>query len=81
MEPTPELLSQMRRERIERARRMSPADKLAAGLQLYSLAIECMRAGVLLQNPGADETQIRTVIRRRLQNMRRKDEGLFDGAA
>ena len=77
MDPTPENLAKLHRERIERARRMTPGQKITAGPRLFSLAIECMRAGIRLQNPQADESQIREIIRRRLEKKRRREEIAF----
>jgi hypothetical protein len=74
MEPTPDNLAKLRRERIERARKMSPEQKITAGPRLFSVAIECMRAGIRLQNPHANESQIRQIIRQRLQKKRRREE-------
>jgi hypothetical protein len=78
MDPTPENLAALRRERIERARRMSPEQKLLAGPRLFSVAIECMRAGIHLTHPDADETQIRAIIRQRLEKKRRREEIAID---
>lgn len=74
MDPTPENLAKLRRERIERARKMTPEQKITAGPRLFAVAIECMRAGIRLQNPHADESQIREMIRQRLQKKRRREE-------
>jgi Rv0078B-related antitoxin len=79
MEPTPENLARLRRERILRARRMTPEQKLTAGPQLFSLAVECMRTGVRLQHPHADDNQVRTLVRERLTRQRLKDERPFYG--
>lgn len=38
MEPTKELIDELRRESIERARRTKPADKLMQGPKLFDLA-------------------------------------------
>jgi hypothetical protein len=78
MDPTPENLAALRRERIERARRMSPEQKLLAGPRLFSVAIECMRAGIRLTHPDGDETQIRAIIRQRLEKKRRREEIAID---
>ncbi len=77
MDPTPENLAELRRERIERAQKMSPEQKLTAGPRLFSLAIESMRAGIRLQNPGADEAEVRAIIRERLEKKRRREEISF----
>ena len=77
MDPTPENLAQLRRERVERAKKMTPAQKITAGPRLFSLALECMRAGIRLQQPEADESQIQAIIHQRLQKKRRREEVSF----
>jgi hypothetical protein len=81
MEPTPENLAQLHRERMERARRMSPEKKLTAGPELFALAVECMRAGIRMDHPEADERQIRDMVRERLARQRRKEERLLYGTS
>jgi hypothetical protein len=77
MDPTPENLAQLHRERIERAKKMSPEQKITAGPKLFALALEAMRAGIRLQNPNADEFQIRAIIKQRLQKKRKREEITF----
>ncbi len=77
MDPTPENLAKLRLERIERVRKMSPSQKLTAGPQLFTVAIECMRAGIRLQDPSADENKIREIIHQRLEKKRRREEFNF----
>ena len=79
MEPTLELLKDIRRERLDRSRRMSPEEKLISGPQLFALAVECMRAGIRLQYPEADERQVRELVSDRVSHMREKDERPFYG--
>ncbi len=56
---------------------MSPSQKLTAGPQLFTVAIECMRAGIRLQDPSADENKIREIIHQRLEKKRRREEFNF----
>ena len=77
MDPTPENLAQLRRERIERARRMPPELKILAGPRLFALAVEAMRAGIRLQNPNATEAEIMAIIRQRLEKKRKREEISF----
>lgn len=79
MEPTRELLEDIRAERLARARRMSPEEKLVSGPQLFALAEECMRAGIRLQHPEADEREIRELLGQRVARLRHKDERPFHG--
>jgi hypothetical protein len=79
MEPTPENLASLHRERLERARQMSPEKKLTAGPELFELAVECMRAGIRMDHPAADDTQVRKMIQERLARQRQKDERALYG--
>jgi hypothetical protein len=63
MEPTPELLDQLRREEIEDARRMSVAQKLAAGGELFDMACEVTLSGIRAEHPGASEEEVLTMLR------------------
>jgi hypothetical protein len=67
MEPTPELIRQLRREEIEDARRLTPAQRFLAGPELFDLAAEFAFAGIRMQNPSFSEQQVRAEFRRRLQ--------------
>jgi len=77
MEPTTENLTRLHRERMARARRMTPDQRLTAGPELFSLVVECMRTGVRLQHPDADDAEIRALVRERLARLRQKDERAF----
>jgi hypothetical protein len=77
MDPTPENLARLHRERVERARRMSPERKLMAGPELFELGVECMRSGIRLTHPGLGEAEITGLVRERLRRQREKDERAF----
>ncbi|WP_425618675.1 hypothetical protein NA78x_002385 [Anatilimnocola sp. NA78] len=64
MKPTQELIDDIYRERIERARRTPMEEKLLGGLELFSNACEMARAGLRMRFPNDDEEQ----INRRLMN-------------
>ncbi len=66
MEPTPELLDQLRREDIEQARAMSISDRLRAGGDLFDYACEITLSGIRFQNPGISDTDALNELRRRL---------------
>jgi hypothetical protein len=61
-----QLANSLYRERVERARRRSIADKLLDGGLLFEHACEIARAGIRFQNPQFDEAQVRAELRRRL---------------
>jgi hypothetical protein len=66
MPPTQELIDDIYRERVERARRMSPEAKLWAGIELFEYAAEITKAGIRNQFPDADEEQVLKIFRDRL---------------
>jgi len=74
MEPTKELIDALYRERVERARQMSPADKVLAGLRLFELTSRIMADGIRDQFPDADEHRIQEILRERLALSRRLED-------
>jgi Rv0078B-related antitoxin len=66
MEPTQELIDQLYRERVLRARAMPPEEKLLAGAELFEWACSITRAGIRQQNPDADESRIEALLEERL---------------
>lgn len=79
IEPTEELLADIRSERLTRARRMSPQEKFISGPRLFTLAVECMRAGIRLQHPDADPRRVQELVSERIARLREKDERPFYG--
>lgn len=71
MGPTQELADAIYRERIERARRMSPEEKFLAGGELFEDVCERMAAGLRHENPAADETTIQELLNRRFELLQR----------
>jgi hypothetical protein len=74
MEPTQELIDDIYRERVLRARRMSPGEKLLAGPQLFDYACRIVRDGIRSQNPGATDEQVETILLQRLALRQRLEE-------
>ena len=66
MEPTQELIDQLRREEIEDARQMSVAQKLEAGGDLFDMACEVTLSGIRAQYPGISEERAIEILRSRL---------------
>jgi len=73
MQPTQELIDELFRERILRAREMSPDEKFFAGPELFERACQIMAAGIRNQFPNADEAQVADILEQRLQIVRRLD--------
>ena len=74
MEPTKELIDQLYRERVLRARAMSPEEKLLAGPRLFDIVCRRIAAGVRHEFPDADESRVEEIVRDRLRLARRLEE-------
>ncbi len=66
MNPSPELLQDLRREEIADARRLSFAQKFIAGAALFDYACQVTRSGIRMQHPEFNEQQVLDELRRRL---------------
>ena len=75
MEPTQELVDDIYRERVLRARRAPLGDKLLAGGELFEHVCNWMRAGLRNENPDADAETIEELLRKRLELSRRLRSG------
>ena len=71
MEPTRQLIDEIYRDKVLRARRMPAAEKLFAGRELFDFGCIFTRAGIQNQNPGADEERVSEMLRERLALQRR----------
>jgi hypothetical protein len=71
METERELADQLYRERVERARRMTPEEKLQAGPRLFEQACQVMQDGIRHQFPDADANRVEEILRERLDIIRR----------
>jgi hypothetical protein len=66
MQPTRELADAIYSERVQKARRMSPEDKLLGGARLFDRSCRLMAAGIRSQFPDADERRVREILREQL---------------
>jgi hypothetical protein len=71
MQPTKELIDELYWEQLERARQMSPGDRVLAGLQLFELTSRIMADGIRSRFPEADEHRVLEILRERLALSRR----------
>jgi hypothetical protein len=71
MGPTKELIDDIYRERVLRARRTPMEQKISAGGELFEGVCERMADGLRHENPAADEATIQELLRRRLALLRR----------
>jgi hypothetical protein len=74
MEPTPELIDELFRERVLRARRTPPEEKLLDGPRLFDLCCRIMADGIRNEYPEADEQRVQELLRQRLALLRRLEE-------
>ena len=73
LSPYTALADQLYRERVERARKASPEDKILAGQRLFEAACEITLAGIREQNPLLSEEECRAILRDRLAWRRRRE--------
>jgi hypothetical protein len=74
MQPTKELVDEMYRDRVERARRTPPADKVVGSLDQFEITTKIMVAGIRSQFPDADEHRVQEILRERLALSRRLED-------
>lgn len=74
MQPTQELIDQLFREEVLRARSMSMTDKFFAGTRLFELACRFTVAGIRNDHPEADERRVQELLWQRLELARRLEE-------
>lgn len=74
MQPTPELIADLFRDRVRRARAMPPEEKLLAGARLFAYACRITKAGIRSQYPDADDQSVQAILSRRLAWQRRREE-------
>lgn len=74
MKPTPELIDAIYREKVLRARRTPIGRKFLAGAELFEMACDRMADGLRSENPGADAATIDSLVRQRLDRLRRLRE-------
>lgn len=73
MQPTRELIDELYRERVLRARRTPLENKILSGATLFDEACRRMEAGIRGLHPEADDEAVRAMLRRRLEIGRRLD--------
>ena len=74
MQPTKELIDELDRERIERARQTSPEEKFFGGARLFDRSCRIMADGIRSQFPEADEHRVQEILRERLALVRRREQ-------
>lgn len=66
MEPTKELIDDIYRNKVLRAREITPEERFRSGPELFHMACEWAKWGIRDQHPGADESEVAAFLRRRL---------------
>ena len=66
MQPTQLLIDQLRRDKIETARQMTPEQRFLAGGELFDQVVERMVAGIRSQYPSATEAEVKQHLEHRL---------------
>jgi hypothetical protein len=74
VEPTKELLGDIYRERVLRARQTPPEDKLFEGIRLFDFACRVMVDGLRNEHPDADEPRLRELLAQRIALLRRLED-------
>ncbi len=54
-------------KQIQRYRAMTGEERLAVALELHELACDIARAGIRRVHPGADDSEVERLLRRRLE--------------
>jgi hypothetical protein len=71
MEPTQELIDDLFRERVLRARRTPPEEKFLQGPQLFDMCCRIMADGIRNECPDADEQRVQEILAQRIALLRR----------
>jgi len=74
MEPTQQLIDELDRDEVRRARQMRPAEKFIAGARLFDYACRITMAGIRSQHPDADDAKVLAILKDRLEWARRREE-------
>lgn len=74
MEPTKELIDDIFRERVLRARQEPPEEKLLDGPRLFDWCCGIVADGIRNQHPGADEQRVQEILAQRIALKRRLEQ-------
>lgn len=72
-----ELADDIFRERVRRARRMKPEEKLSAGSELFEYAASITLAGIHAQHPGISDEQALQIFAERLAMRERMEHAAW----
>ncbi len=74
MQPTPELIDELYRDKVRQAREMSPEEKFFAGPRLFDHVCRVMREGIREQYPEATEEEVEHMLQHRLAIAQKLEE-------
>jgi hypothetical protein len=75
------LADELYRERVLRARRTPPEERILDGVRLYDQAVERMKLGVQLKNPQAEPAEIERLLIQRIRHLwKMSDHGYYRSA-
>jgi hypothetical protein len=74
VEPTPDLIDAIYREKVLRSRRMTPARRIEVGAELSDMGRQMMREAILRQNPVATKEEIHLEMQYRLKLARKLED-------
>lgn len=74
MGPSQELIDDIYRARVRRAREMTPEEKFLAGPRLFEEACDQLRAAIRLFCPYADEQALQEMVFHTLDFIRQREE-------
>jgi hypothetical protein len=74
VEPTPELVDAIYREKILRSRRMTIQKRLEVAAELSDIGRQMMREAIRRENPAASDDEVRQLMRGRLELKRKLDD-------
>lgn len=65
-------------EKVERARKMTPGERLAAGPELFEESMGRMKIGIRMRNPEADENEVDRLLIEQMDRLRQwKERDLY----
>jgi hypothetical protein len=74
MEPTQELIDDLFRERVLRARQTPPEEKLLDGPRLFDWCCRIVADGIRHEHPEADEQRVQELLAERIALLRRLEQ-------
>jgi len=73
-EPTPELIARLEADKRDAADRMTFEQRAVAGVSLFDIMAECMRTGIRMDHPTADDEVVEQMLLVRLRESRRSED-------